>query len=246
MELPLALVLSHEGTKPRFEHSKDIRLTGSALYNRSRDVFNGAVKSSGDYASVAIFEVQEDDSIVIETLGILAEGCALSGAWHFDAASGSEVEMTLEGRLLIQIGTRSLPQQVHRKFESNFIAIEDLLSTASIRAHQTISEYEDYKAQEPSARKKLVEPNVSEWPLNIDLNEARTYLVTMRKMASVRGTPREMDKVLTASRLLQILISNWLNDESVRAGKRYLSPSLRNRTLLPKQWMAIALSEEKV
>jgi hypothetical protein len=189
------------------------------------------------FASLGVFQVMANRNVVVESIGVLINEVSLSGAWVLSPDRHKELELVLTDRLLFRLGEKKLPSDLENRFKSKFVNLSDLVCEGASRALVTMEEYEKYKAEKPNARKKLVAPQISDWEHHIDLNNAADHLANMGKVSSIFNTPDEMQKVLTASRLLQILVTNWQCDEQVRSEKKYVPDDLRNLEMLPKSWL---------
>jgi hypothetical protein len=127
-------------------------------------------------------------------------------------------------------------------------AREEVLTALSLFQEfnaKNLQEYDAYMKIKPTERKllpkvtkkNLVEPNFSSWPDSIDLEISKQELERLGKLSSIKGTPDDMKRVLAASRLLQILIYMWKNDEVERLNRQYVIGSDAKSTILPAIWL---------
>jgi hypothetical protein len=70
------------------------------------------------------------------------------------------------------------------------------------------------------------------------MNNPGQELSKLGKLESISGTQPEMKRVLAASRLLQILVYMWKNDEVERNNRVYVLGSDAEMTILPKSWLS--------
>ena len=208
------------------------------------------------YAGIAVVDLNLGDKIAIESISVTQDACDLSGAWLLKIGEEEKIETILENKLVIVIGggntSKSLPaiQETKRVYINDFLgeAREEVLT--ALRLFQEFNaknqqEYDAYMKIKPAerkllpkvTRKNLVEPNFSSWPDSLDLEISTQELEKLGKLSSIKGTPDDMKRILAASRLLQILIYMWKNDEVERLNRQYVIGSDAKSTILPAIWL---------
>jgi hypothetical protein len=208
------------------------------------------------FAGIAVVDFKLGDKIAIEAISVTQDSCDLSGAWLLKIGEEEKLSTILENKLVIVLGeenaARSWPviQATSRVAIDDFLteAREEVLTALSLFQEfnaKNLQEYDAYMKIKPTERKllpkvtkkNLVEPNFSAWPDSIDLEISKQELERLGKLSSINGTPDDMKRVLAASRLLQILIYMWKNDEVERLNRQYVIGSDAKSTILPAIWL---------
>jgi hypothetical protein len=209
------------------------------------------------YASIAVVDHISIEKVAIESISITDESCDLSGAWLVDSKDSELLSNILSGKLIIELGS---PESSNAKVELKLqdqISIQDFLDDArqeievanklfTDHVERNLQEYSSYMQIAPAERKlmpkvvkkNLVPPDFSNWPGVVDMNNPEQELRKLGKLESISGTQLEMKRVLAASRLLQILLYMWKNDEVERNNRVYVLGSDAEMTILPKSWMS--------
>jgi hypothetical protein len=210
-----------------------MRMTPLSDYTFRLRVMGSNIKYSG----IGIYEVLASGDVIVETIGVVESECALVGAWVIRPAEMGKLPAIIEGKLLLKLGEFSLPSPYDFQFMNNHVDLDAFLFEASSKGEETISRFNTEMDQRTPSKRTLIEPNLSNWLSGGNIDSSALLLKRMRKISSIQGTPPLMENVITASRLIQILITNWLNDETVRSKKSYLQSPLRVKNLLPSKWL---------
>ncbi len=209
------------------------------------------------YASIAIVDHISTGEVAIESISITDESCDLSGAWLVDSKNSQMLLNILTGKLIIELGSKeSSNTKIELKLQ-NHIHIQDFLDDArqeievaknlfNDHLERNLQEYSAYMKIAPAERKllpkvvkkNLVPPDFSKWPDVVDLDNPEQELRKLGKLESIVGTDPEMKRVLAASRLLQILVYMWKNDEVERNNRVYVLGSDAEMTILPRSWLS--------
>ncbi len=207
------------------------------------------------YVSIAVVDHISIEKVAIESISITDESCDLSGAWLVDSKDSELLSNILSGKLIIQLGS-SESSNAKVNFQDQ-IFIQDFLDDArqeievanklfSDHVERNLDAYSSYMKIAPAERKlipkvvkkNLVPPDFSNWPGVVDIDNPEQELRKMGKLESISGTQAEMKRVLAASRLLQILVYMWKNDEVERNNRVYVLGSDAEMTILPKSWLS--------
>jgi hypothetical protein len=193
------------------------------------------------YASIAIVELTTTNKLLIESISVTRGECILSGAWELPSSEKEDVSNILSGRLLIVLGDENR----FKKFinDSNYVYLKagPFLEEARQAASEAMTAYENFKAENPTKRKKMIAPNFYNWPESIDFNESAKFLESIGKMATPDGTPVEFRSVLSTARLVKHLIDMWHLDEQDRSSRKYVEGDDAEITILPNCWLKLAI-----
>ncbi len=193
------------------------------------------------YASIAIVELTTTNKLLIESISVTRGECILSGAWELPSSEKEDVSNILSGRLLIVLGDENR----FKKFinDSNYVYLKagPFLEEARQAASEAMTAYENFKAENPTKRKKMIAPNFYNWPESIDFNESAKFLESIGKMATPDGTPVEFRSVLSTARLVKHLIDMWHLDEQDRSSRKYVEGDEAEITILPNCWLKLAI-----
>ena len=168
----------------------------------------------------------------------------------------SKLKSVLSEKLLLLLDQgNSVPKEII-EFSEHIVSIDDFLSQAKQDAAEATknflhfkaineNEYETYMKVKPAERKmlpkvvkkNLIEPDFSIWPSAIDLNAAEEELKRMNKLGSIDGAGVEVRRVLSAARLIQVLILMWKCDEAERVNRQYVVGDQAVSTILPLCWL---------
>ena len=207
------------------------------------------------YVSIAVVDPTLPEKIAIEVISITPDSCDLSGAWLLNSKEIETFHQIAEGRGLILIGEGS--PELMAVFQSYVVLnLDDFVRNATNDAQDALIKFDEFvvaneeeykkymefsvaerKSMPKVIKKKLTQPSFFDWPSEIDLSKSREVLSKMGKLSQIEGTPAEMQRVLTASRLLQILINMWRSDELERANRVYVSGDAATVSILPNSWM---------
>jgi hypothetical protein len=207
------------------------------------------------YVSIAVVDPSLQEKIAIEVISITPDSCDLSGAWLLNSNEVETFHQIAEGRALILVG-KGTPELME-VFESYVVLnLDDFLLNSANDARDALIKFDEFvvaneeeykkymeisvaerKSMPKLVKKKLTQPSFFDWPSEINLNKSDEVLSEMGKLSKIEGTPPEMQRVLTASRLLQILINMWRSDEIERANRVYVSGDAATVSILPNIWM---------
>ncbi len=189
------------------------------------------------YACISILDWQVH-GVAVETISIHEGVCALSGGWYLDKPAIQDVRQLVRGALVIEIGTTP-GADLKSDSKIKFVDVASFLMSAKAECTTALQEYFSYKAEELIKRKKLVEPDFTDWPDSLDLEKASYHLVQIGRAAAINGTDSEMERVLSASRLVKWMIDGWLHDEHERSQRPYISASKPGIRILPASWLQV-------
>lgn len=189
------------------------------------------------YASIAVVELTSDEKILIESISVTKGECILSGAWALATSDKKTITNVISGRLLIFLGD----EETFKKFidDSQYVYLKVLpfLDEAREAAREALLAYENFKAENPTKRKKMVAPDFYDWPISIDFNQSASFMESIGKMATPIGTPVEFKNVLSTARLVKHLIDKWQLDEQDRSSRKYVEGEDAEITILPNCWL---------
>ena len=168
---------------------------------------------------------------------------SLSGAWLLDLEQIREVPELLTNSLVLEIGSKS---RNHPKLDpsAKTVDIQSFLASANKECLVALNEYIQFKNEKPGKRVKLVEPDFTLWPDSLNLEEASLHLAEVGRLSSILGTPQEMERILSAARLVKWLIEGWLHDEQERKQRSYISSSKPEIRILPPPWLQALFGEK--
>ena len=189
------------------------------------------------YASIAVVEQTPDSRILIESISVTKGECVLSGAWDFNSSDRESITNVLSGRLLIVLGDEESFKEFIDDPQYIYLKAMPFLEEARQAAKDALVAYENFKAENPTKRKKMVAPNFYEWPQSVDFNQSTKFMEDIGKMATPISTPIEFRNVLSAARLLKHLIDMWHLDEQDRSSRKYVEGQDAEITILPKSWL---------
>lgn len=218
--------------------------------------YAGGMNSSPSYASIAVIDFGAPNLVSIVAVSVLEEECVLSGAWSYFDADSVEIIQLLAGRLLIVIGDRARAETILKETFLNEVLLSDLLEEARNEASAALDsftrfveqdrlEYASYMAVRPAERKllpkvvkrDLIQPNFYDWPREINVENASKYFDLVGKQSKIEGTPFAMETVITASRLVKLILDMWRNDEQERSNRLYGNREGIGISLLPRVWL---------
>lgn len=189
------------------------------------------------YASIAVVERTPDGRILIESISVTKGECVLSGAWDFDSSDRQSITNVLSGRMLIVLGDEDGFKKFIDDSQYVYLKAKSFLDEARQAAKNALVAYENFKAENPTKRKKMVAPNFYEWPQSVDFNQSAKFMEDIGKMATPISTPNNFRNVLSAARLLKLLIDMWHQDEQDRSSRKYVEGQDAEVTILPKSWL---------
>jgi hypothetical protein len=208
------------------------------------------------YVSIALINFGVPNLVSIVAVSVLEEECVLSGAWSYRDSDSMEIVQLLGDRLLLVLGDRTRAKSILKKTLVNEVLLSNFLEEARYEASTALSlfdsfveqsrlEYENYIAIKPADRKllpkvtkkNLIQPNFGDWPGEVDLEKASNYLESIGKQSKIEGTPLEMETIISASRLVKLIIDMWRNDEQERSNRLYVDRRGIGISLLPKVWL---------
>jgi hypothetical protein len=210
-----------------------------------------------EYVSLAVVDSVSDKRFAIETISISADSCDLSGAWLLESKDRDAIKNIMTGKIILNLGNEISLKSIDQNATLRTVSLEDFLVDAKSEisiannlfekfVQQNRDEYAEYMNVKPDERKlipkvvkkNLVPPDFSVWPSGLDLSQPHNELRKLGKLEKIQGTPIEMEKVLTTSRLVQILINMWKSDESERLNRVYVLGADAESTILPKSWLS--------
>jgi hypothetical protein len=193
------------------------------------------------YASIAIVELTAAKKILIESISVTKGECVLSGAWDLAISDRDTISNVLSGRLLIVLGD----EDEFKKFidDSQYVYLKSMpfLDEARDAARDALLAYENFKAENPTKRKKMVAPDFYDWPNSIDFNQSAKYMESIGKMATPISSPVDFKNVLSTARLVKHLIDMWHLDEQDRSSRKYVEGEDAEITILPKSWLSLVV-----
>lgn len=189
------------------------------------------------YASIAIVELTSDKKILIESISVTKSECVLSGAWDLETSDKETISNVISGRLLIVLGDEEAFKTFIDDSQYVYLKIKPFLDEAREVAREALIAFENFKAENPTKRKKMVSPDFYDWPNSINLNQSAMFMESIGKMATPIGTPVEFKNVLSTARLVKHLIDRWQLDEKNRSSSKYVEGEDAKITILPNCWL---------
>ena len=208
------------------------------------------------YASIAVLDFKQSGKIAVETISVTRDACDLSGAWLLENDNSKDFNTITYNKLLVVL---NFPNESKKDFSisnSRIVTAQEFIQEAIQEVHSAIKlfqtfkdsnekEYAEYMSVAPAERKKLpkvvkkslVEPDFSTWPLEVNLMKAEQELEKLGKLGSIEGSVEDMRHVLSASRLIQLFINMWKNDETERLNRQYVTGDDATSTILPIAWL---------
>lgn len=198
------------------------------------------------YASIAVVEIHPNATVTIESISVTAGECVLSGAWDFKISEIQNIENVLSGKIIIPLGDLSGIKKLLVATEAVFIEAAPFLKDAKHSAEEALIDYEAFKSENPTKRKKLVAPDFYNWPDSIDFNLSAEFLESIGKMAIPTGTPVGFMKTLSAARLVKHLVDMWQLDEQERSNRKYIEGEDAEITILPESWLEKSVAHQNM
>ncbi len=208
------------------------------------------------YTSIAVINFGPLHHVSLVTVSVTPEQCVLSGAWIYSDSDSSAISQVLRGHLLIVLGDRSRAEAILKGSLATEVTLAAFLQEAGREARNGLESFENFVEQNKrdysaymtirpvdrkllpkTVKKKLIQPNFYDWPEEIDLEQASEYFDSVRKLSKIQGTPAEMETVITASRLVKLMVDMWRSDEEQRNNRPYLEREVVGHALLPKVWL---------
>lgn len=208
------------------------------------------------YSCVALLDIFDPLHIGIITISILQDKAIHSGAWEIDSSDIAGIRNLIENCLVLVLGDEAEMDLIVGKEFLNKVSLNMFLQEARDKAKsseilfdkyvdQNGNEYAAYMSRPPSERKslpkvvkkKLSPPTFHDWPHKVDLDQAGAYFRSLNKLATVKGTPKEWDRVITAARLVTYFVDQWKLDEVERNSKSYLKNDDSKPQILPDVWL---------
>ena len=193
------------------------------------------------YASIAVVELTTNNKILIESISVTKGECILSGAWELSTSETEDISNILSERMLIVLGDENRFKKFIKNSEYVYLKAETFLAEARQAAKEAMVAYENFKAENPTKRKKMIAPNFYTWPESIDFNQSAKFLESIGKMATPIGTPIEFKSVLSTARLIKHLIDMWHLDEQDRSSRKYVEGEDAEITILPNTWLKLSI-----
>ena len=192
---------------------------------------------SGQYASVAIFDLGPTRKVSISVISITPSEVVLSGSWVLEREQIKEISLVLSDRLAIPLTPETESAFPEQKYGYTRVSLADFFLEARRDAASSLEAFHDYRNEDIKKRKNLVPPEFFDWSSPPDLLEAEAHLSSLGMPNFYEGTSPEMERVLAAARLVLFFISKWHNDEAARSGRKYVDGAEAQVTILPKKWL---------
>lgn len=189
------------------------------------------------YLSIAVVEMHENNVVTVETISIMEGDCSLSGAWEFKADEKSALQDVIKGRPILILGNKEVFRKFVEKDSLIYLTLDSFLKEAREAAELCLIEIRNYKSENMSKRKNVVEPIFYDWPDYVDLNNAFEFMDKNEMMATPKNTPELMKRTLAASRLVKFFIDKWQEDEQERKNRKYLANNLSKTLIVPSSWL---------
>jgi len=190
---------------------------------------------NASYASIALFEVQSNQ-VSISTLSVTTEECVLSGGWILPLTNLENIKNVLTDKLTLPTSTNDETKALTLELDLKVVNFSDFLRDASLESKIATEQYEEFKAEQPGKRKKLVIPDFYSWPSKIDVLNPKEELKKIKLQENISGTAPEMEQVLSAARLVKFFIDKWLSDEAERSNRKFVQGEAKRATPLPTSW----------
>ena len=189
------------------------------------------------YSSIAVFDVTPDSKVAIAAISVTPNEVVLSGAWVFSQSNKAEISLVLSDRLAIPLSIDAEKLFTEKALGYKKVSLSDFFSEAEIDAKIGLKAFQEFKDEDPKKRKNLVQPTFFEWDEAPNLLQAASVLSSLGITDRYDGTATEMLSVFAAARLVQFYIMKWHEDESSRAGRKYVEGTDAEITILPRSWM---------
>jgi hypothetical protein len=208
------------------------------------------------HAGIAIFEQIEDSRLAVWKISVTRNQVELSGAWILRNESIDDLLGMLENDLYVGIGPLVKKNPKLNSMRNNAVDINEFLKESAsevAKAQEKFQEfvlentrlYQEYMSIELAARKllpkvqkkQLVGPTFSEWPQDIDLENASIHLRSLGKPGLAEISENQASNILSAAHLVKLFIQMWQSDELERKNKLYIDDVSAEVTILPKSWI---------
>ena len=190
---------------------------------------NSAISS----ASILVVDLVNEEQIALQTIHASESECSLSGLWVLDLNEKEKINAIAAGKRAIYLGTSKKIKLDVLKTVSLVNLAEEGLEMSS-RANLA---FLDFKRLDEAKRKNLVQPSFFSWNVNVDLNNPKSELNRLRKVEEIKGTAPEVENILTASRLIQLMLQGWIADEVERNSREYLRVTNQAVSVIPQSWI---------
>lgn len=208
------------------------------------------------WANLAVIDIAPNGGCSLETLFVTDEETALTGAWYFEDKSDPDISLLIQDRLVLKVDPAV--NFDFKKYQTSEVHLNDFVEDARVRTLESVrifdhyvtmreEEYKAYMAIPPAERKAL--PKVvkrkfepfyfNDWSFQVDLKNPAKTLEQLGKRSLIDGTPKEMFKVNTFSRLIKYLLEKWKEDESERFARKFMDESFQEFKILPETWLQI-------
>jgi hypothetical protein len=171
-------------------------------------------------------------SVLVSNQQPLQYEVSVSGIWEVSANEVEHATQLVSNRLLV--GTEDGIKFV-RKILGEHVgesSLSEFVQSALAEQQQLQALWQQYKDEEPKKRKDLVSPKWPEWPTSIEDATPIEMLVAMGKSPYSRGTPKEMRTIIAFSRLIYMMLENWMSVEEERLRRKFL----RGIADSPRMW----------
>ncbi len=184
-------------------------------------------------ASLVVVEELDNNCVALQTLHLTESECTLSGLWVVDLTEKEKISDISTNKRAIYLGSsKKLKLDVIKTVTITSLAEEGLEQSAKANL-----KFLEFKKNEPAKRKNLVQPSFFSWNVNVDINHPKSELSRLRKVEEIQGTAAEVQNILTASRLIQIMLQGWIADEIERSSRDYLANQGREFSIIPQCWI---------
>jgi hypothetical protein len=192
---------------------------------------------SGQYASVAIFDLSPASKVSISVISVTPSEVVLSGSWVLEQHRDKEISLVLSDRLAIPLSSESENAFPEKKYGYTKVSLSDFFEEAKKDAETGLNAFNQYQSEDPKKRKNLVPPHFYDWSTPRDLLQAEEVLGSLGISGTYEGTAIEMKRVLAAAKLVSFYISKWQIDEAARSGRKYVEGDEAQITILPRKWL---------
>jgi hypothetical protein len=199
---------------------------------------------SEDYASVAVVDIDNSKKIAISTISVTNSEVTLSGGWLIDTSEIEKIENILSNKLIVDLSKNSALLSVFPSLKSQISTFKAFLADAKMESHNAIQTFNEYQQADLAKRKKIIVPTFFEWPPDVNLSQIGKTLTEYGLQETILGTEMEMQKVLSAARLLKFFIQKWQADEQIRSNRKYVTGDSAKITILPPSFSTLRAAHE--
>lgn len=147
---------------------------------------------------------------------------ALSGIWEYGKTDKEDLKIALSNRVVVGTEDGLLFLKNNLKVKANKSILSEFVSTSMEEQEVLQKVWQDYKSEDEKKRKNLVPPKWPTWPENVEDISPIEILEFLGKQPYSLGTPEEMRPLIAFGRVVQLMLSNWVDIEEERTRRKFL------------------------